>query len=134
MTAVAIFVLLVVFGPPLVIVSGLLILCGIAAFSTDGPRRVRQTFQCPVSNRTVTADFAVPAGAAHPTSVVSCSAFSAFGHPTRVTCAQRCLDAAEVHWTPPVGLFGRWALISDGVVPFAGSTGRAPEPPAKVAA
>lgn len=131
MTAVATFVMLVVFGPPLLIVAGFLILCGIGLFFSDGPRRVRQTFECPVRHRAVTADFAVPGGAAQPSSVVSCSAF---GDPTRVTCAQPCLDAAVVHWTPPVGLFGRWALISDGVVPFAASTGPAPEPPARNAA
>ena len=131
MTAVATFVMLVVFGPPILIVSGLLILCGIGLFFSDGPRRVRQTFECPVRHCTVTADFAVPVGAAQPSSVVSCSAFA---DPTRVSCAQGCLDAAVVRWTPPVGLFGRWALISNGGVPFAASTGPAPERPAKSAA
>jgi hypothetical protein len=131
MTVVATLVMLVVFGPPLLIASGFLILCGIGLFCTDGPRRVRHTFECPVRHRAITADFAVPVGAAQPSSVVSCSAFA---DPARVTCAQPCLDAAVVQWTPPVGLFGRWALISDGVVPFAASTGSAPEPPARRAA
>ncbi len=131
MTTLATFVVLVVFGPPLLIVSGLLILCGIGLFCTDGPRRARQTFECPVRRRTVTADFAVPVGAPQPSSVVSRSAFT---DPTRLTCAQLCLDDARIHWTPPVGLFGRWALISDGVVPFGASAGPAPEPAAKPAA
>jgi hypothetical protein len=106
-------VVLVVFGPLLVIVPGVLILCAIGLFSGDGPRRARATFECPVRRSRVTADFAVPVGAAKPGSVTACSAFQ---DPSRVTCAQRCLEAADVRWTPPVGLFGRWALMSDGVV------------------
>jgi hypothetical protein len=130
MTAVAVFVLLVVFGPLLVIVPGLLILCGIGMFASGESRRARQTFECPVRHRPVTADFVVPVGAARPESVSSCSAFP---DPTRVTCAQGCLQAAEVHWSAPVSLFGRWALVSDGIVFLAEGAGLAPQTPAKAA-
>jgi len=68
-------VVLVVFGPLLVIVPGVLILCAIGLFSGDGPRRARATFECPVRRSRVTADFAVPVGAAKPGSVTACSAF-----------------------------------------------------------
>jgi hypothetical protein len=112
-------VVLVVFGPLLVIVPAVLILCAIGLFTGDGPRRARATFECPVRRSQVTVDFAVPVGAENPASVTACSAFQ---DPRRVTCAQRCLEMADVRWTPPLGIFGRWALTSDGVV---GAEGRA---------
>ena len=90
----------------------------VGLFSAEPPFRVRQRFECPVRGRAVTADFAVSQGAGQPASVVYCSAFS---DPTRVTCAQRCLDAATVRWAPPVGVFAGWALTSGGVVGANGS-------------
>ena len=128
MTFVAILVAVLVFGPLLILVPGILFLCAVGLFSAEPPFRVRQRFECPVRDRTVTADFAVPLGAGQPASVVYCSAFS---DPTRVTCAQPCLDAATVRWAPPVGVFAGWALTSGGVVGANGSAaqvaGRAAE-------
>jgi hypothetical protein len=128
MTFVAILVAVLVFGPLLILVPGILFLCAVGLFSAEPPFRVRQRFECPVRGRAVTADFAVPQGAGQPASVVYCSAFS---DPTRVTCAQRCLDAATVRWAPPVGVFAGWALTSGGVVGANGSAaqvaGRAAE-------
>jgi hypothetical protein len=130
MTALMVFVLLVVFGPMLIIVPSLLILCGVGMFAAGHSRRARRTFECPVRHRRVTADFVVPVGAARPESVSACSAFA---DPTRVTCTQGCLEAAEVHWSAPVSLFGRWALVSDGIAHVAEGAGLAPQPPAKAA-
>lgn len=118
----AVFVVVLVFGPPLVIVPALLALCGIGLFAADGPRQARCTFDCPVTGHRTTAEFSVPPGAAQPRAVVSCSQFRPA---TRVTCAQFCLDAAGVRWSAPVGVFGRWALTSDGVVSLAGVVGPA---------
>jgi hypothetical protein len=112
MTLLAFVVVLLVFGPLLVIVPGVLILWGIAVFSSGESRIVTQVFQCPVRRRDVRAEFLIAPGAAHPSSVASCTAFR---DPKRVTCAKPCLELADVHWTPPTGVFARWALTSDGV-------------------
>lgn len=74
MTALATAIVLLVFGPPLIIGLVLLALLGIGVFS-DGPQAVKKTFRCPLRARRVTAEFVVPAGAARPCSVVSCTAF-----------------------------------------------------------
>jgi hypothetical protein len=113
MTLLAILVVVLVFGPLLLIVPTILALCAIGLFATDAPGRARHGFECPVRHRAVVADFAVPLGAAGPASVVSCSAFA---DPTRVTCAQGCLDHLSARWAPPPGVFAAWALVSDGVV------------------
>ena len=115
MEFVAVFVVLLVFGPPLLIVPVLLALCGIGMFASEGARQARCAFDCPVTGRTVRAEFSVPPGAGRPDSVVSCSAFP---HPRTVACAQTCLEAAGVRWSPPISVFGRWALTSDGVRGF----------------
>jgi hypothetical protein len=112
MTLLAILVTVLVFGPVLVIVPVILTLCAVGLFATDAPSRVRRGFECPVRHRAVVADFAVPLGAARPTSVMSCTAFA---DPSRVTCAQGCLDGAAVRWAPPPSVFAGWALVSDGV-------------------
>jgi hypothetical protein len=111
-TLLAAGVVLVVFGPLLVIVPGVLILCAIGLLTGDAPRVVTKGFRCPLKQRTVRAEFLVRPGAAHPSRVASCSAFR---DPKHVTCAQRCLELADVRWTPPMGAFARWALTSDGV-------------------
>lgn len=115
MEVLAVLVLVLVFGPPVVLVPALLMLCGVGLFVSERSRHGRSTFACPATGRTVTADFSVPAGAGRPNSVISCSAFR---DPSHVTCAQHCLELAGVRWSPPVSLFGRWALTSSGVVGF----------------
>jgi hypothetical protein len=116
----AVLVVLLVFGPPLVLVPTLLVLCGIGLFVADGPHRARSTFHCPVTGHRTTAEFSVTPAAEQPRAVLSCSEFRPA---TRVTCARRCLEAAGVRWSPPVGLFGRWALTSDGLASLAGDGG-----------
>lgn len=113
MTLLAVLLTVLIFGPLLLIAPVILALCAIGLFATDSPFRVRRGFECPVRRRAVVADFAVPLGAARPTSVVWCNAFA---DPTRVTCAQNCLTGAAVRWAPPPGVFAGWALTSDGVV------------------
>jgi hypothetical protein len=123
-------VVVLVFGPPLIIVPAILGLLAIGMFSHDGPRRVRKTLVCPVRGQRISADFLVPVGDDRPSSVLSCTAFI---NPARVTCAKACRDVAEVHWTPPVGVFARWALTSDRVMGPSGAEGPAPAPVTKVA-
>jgi hypothetical protein len=113
MSALAILVVLLVSGPPLVIVPVLLALCVFGLVATGSPRRARTAFTCPVRHTRVIADFAVPVGAGQPGAVLACSAFA---DPSRVSCAQRCLETVAVRWTPPVGAFARWALTADGLV------------------
>jgi hypothetical protein len=125
MNVLAALVVVLVFGPPLIIVPAILGLLAVGMFFHDGPRRVRKTFVCPVRGQRVSADFLVPVGDDRPSSVLSCTAFI---NPARVTCAKACRDVAEVHWTPPVGVFARWALGPSV------DEGPAPEPVIKAAA
>ena len=131
MNFLAALVVVLVFGPPLVIVPLVLALLAMGMFAHDGPRRVRKTFVCPVRGQRVRAYFLVPVGGAHPSSVLSCTAFL---NPARVTCAEACRDFAEVGWTPPVGVFARWALTSDRVMGPSVDKGFAPEPVIKAVA
>ncbi len=108
MTALAIAVVLVVFGPLAIFVPAVLALWAMGVLAGERPQVVRTRFRCPVTRRMVTADFAVSAGADQPGAVVACSAFP---EPTRVACARRCLEVAEARRAGPVGLFGRWALL-----------------------
>lgn len=127
MSVLAMLVAVLVFGPLLVLVPWILFLCAVGLFAAESPFRVRQRLECPVRGRAVTADFVVPLGAGQPASVASCSAFR---DPTRVTCAQGCLEAAAVRWAPPVGVFAGWALTSDGAVGVNGGAGQAATRPA----
>jgi len=109
---VAAMVVLFLVGPFLVIgaYGGLLLVAGLLPSS---PRRVRERFDCPVTKGTVTAEFLVPEGAAHPRQVSSCTAFR---DPQRVTCQQACCEVADVRWGMPRGVFPRWALTANGPV------------------
>ena len=112
MALVSTMVVLLLVGPLLLIgVLGLLLL--VASILPRAPRRIRETFQCPWSHRVVTAEFLVPEGAAHPSDVVSCSAFS---NPEKVLCTKPCRELAEVRWGLSRAVFPRWALIADGLV------------------
>ena len=109
---VAALVVLLLVGPLLLIGAvGLLFL--VAAILPGTPRRVRETFRCPVNGRVVTADFVVPEWAAHPSEVASCTAFP---NPARITCKRPCREFAEARWGLSRGLFPRWALTANGVV------------------
>src|SRR5215470_15484265 len=113
MTLLAAAVVLVVFGPLLLIVPGVLVLSAIGLFTGGAPRLVTKEFRCPFKERHVRAAFLIGPGAAHPSRVAPCSAFR---DPEHVTCAQRCLELADVRWTPPIGVFAR-ALTSAGLAP-----------------
>jgi len=92
MVLVATLVLVLLVGPLLVIAAvGLSLLA--AAVLPGSPRRVRESFECPVTGRVVTADFLVPEGAAHPSEVASCTAFR---NPEQVTCKMGCRQLADV--------------------------------------
>ena len=95
----------------LIVVTGVLLL--VAALFPGSPRRIRETFRCPVTKGVVTADFLVPEGAAHPAEVVSCTAFP---DPEKVTCKRPCRAFADVTWGLTRGVFPRWALTSGGLV------------------
>lgn len=105
-------VVFILIGPLVLIgVTGVLFL--VAALFPSSPRRIRETFTCPVIRRVVTADFLVPEGAAHPAEVASCTAFS---DPGKVACKKPCREFAEVTWGLTRGVFPRWALTSGGLV------------------
>jgi len=110
-------VVLVLIGPLVLIgVGGVLFLA--AALFPGSPRRIRETFRCPVTRRIVTADFLVPEGAVHPLEVVSCTAFS---DPQKVACNRPCRAFAEVGWGLSRGIFPRWALTAGGVATWRGA-------------
>ena len=112
MVLVGTMVVVLLVGPLLVIGAvGLLFLA--AAISSGSPRRVRESFECPVTGRVVTADFLVPEGAAHPSEVASCTAFR---NPEQVTCKKGCRELADVRWGPSRAVFPRWALTAGGPV------------------
>lgn len=118
MVLAATLVLVLLVGPLLVIAAlGLSLLA--AAVLPGSPRRVRDSFECPVTGRVVTADFLVPDGTAHPSEVVSCTAFR---NPEQVTCKKGCRDLADVRWGLSRAVFPRWALTANGTV-----TWRSPE-------
>ena len=112
MSLVSTMVVVLLVGPLLLIGAVALLLLATAIFPSS-PRRIRETFRCPWSHRVVTVDFLVPEGAAHPSKVTSCSAFS---NPERVMCTKPCRDLAEVRWGLSRAAFPRWALIADGLV------------------
>jgi hypothetical protein len=118
MNALAWLVTVLLLVPPLLVVAAVMVLFAVAFLCHDGSRRVRTAFVCPVRNLPVIADFLMRPGDARPPAVVRCSAFA---RPERITCAKACRDHAAASWTPPLGVFARWALTSDGVV-----GGRAP--------
>lgn len=105
-------VTLLLLGPLVLIgVVGFLLLA--AAVLPSRSRRVRETFRCPLTHKLVTADFLVPEGAAHPSGVVSCTAFPVA---EKITCSRRCRELAEVRWGLSRGVFPRWALTAGGTV------------------
>ncbi len=70
MELVAAFVVVLLVGPLLLIwAAGLMIVA--ATLFPRSPRRIRETFRCPWTQRVVVADFLVPEGAARPSDVVS---------------------------------------------------------------
>ncbi|MBI4590223.1 MAG: hypothetical protein HY725_15425 [Candidatus Rokubacteria bacterium] len=112
MELVGTMVVVLLVGPLLLIgATGLLLLA--AAVFPSTPRRVRETFRCPVTKRVVTADFTVPEGAEHPAEVTSCTAFP---NRARITCKKDCREFAEVRWGLSRAVFPRWALTAGGLV------------------
>ncbi len=104
---------LVLLMGPLIVIGAVGLLLVAAALFPRGPRQVRETFCCPWTRRVVTADFLVPDGAAHPSEVVSCTAFR---NPEQVTCKKGCRELADVHWGLSRAVFPRWAMTADGTV------------------
>jgi hypothetical protein len=112
MALVGTVVVILLVGPLLVIAAAGLMLFA-AAILPLSPRRVRETFECPVIGKVVTADFLVPEGAAHPSEVASCTAFR---NPEQVRCKRDCRELADVRWGLSRAVFPRWALTADGTV------------------
>ncbi len=104
---------LVLLMGPLIVIGAVGLLLVAAALFPRGPRQVRETFCCPWTRQVVTADFLVPDGAAHPSEVVSCTAFR---NPEQVTCKKGCRELADVHWGPSRAVFPRWAMTANGMV------------------
>jgi hypothetical protein len=123
-TFLAWLVVVLLVGPPTLVVLGELVLLG-AGLAPGRSRRLRERFECPWSHRVVTADFLVPEGAAHPTDVLACTAFRNSGE---VRCRKACRALADVQWGLPRGVFPRWALTADGVVTWRTPTEAAPVP------
>lgn len=113
MTWLALAVVLVVFGPPVLLALTIVVLLALGLWLPDRPRLVRTTFWCPYARRTVTVEFLVPAAAGHPSVVRTCTAFR---DPRGVVCPQRCRGLAEVQWLPPAGVCARWA-VGPGATP-----------------
>lgn len=88
------------------------------ASALPSSHRLRETFRCPWTKRVVTADFLVPEGAAHPSEVVSCTAFR---DPQKVTCRKPCREFADVRWGMS-RMFPRWAMTADGPVSWRSAT------------
>jgi hypothetical protein len=109
-------------GPFLLIGAGGLLLL-LAALLPSTPRRARETFRCPWTGKLVTVEFVLPAGAAQPSEVASCTTFRNSG---RVTCQQACREFAEIRWGLSRGVFPRWALTAGGVVTWRSVTEPAP--------
>lgn len=105
-------VVLLLIGPLVLIGAGGLLFL-VAGVLAGTPRRIRETFLCPVTKRVVTADFLVAEGAANPAEVALCTAFP---DPERITCKKPCRESAEVRWGLSRGVFPRWALTAGGVV------------------
>src|SRR3972149_6484980 len=63
---------------------GLLVLA--AAIFSGSPRRLRETFECPVTGKVVTAEFLVPEGAKHPAGSVRWAASLRPGWNPSSTC------------------------------------------------
>jgi hypothetical protein len=112
-------VVLVLLVGPLLVIGAVGVLLVAAALFPGGARQVRETFRCPWTRRVVTADFLVPDEAAHPSDVVSCTAFR---NPEQVTCKKGCRELADVRWGPSRAVFPRWAMTANGTV-----TWRSPE-------
>ena len=106
-------VVLVLLVGPLFVIGAVGLLLVAAALFPGGGRQVRETFRCPWTRRVVTADFLVPDGAAHPSEVVSCTAFR---NPEQVTCKKGCRELADVRWGLSRAVFPRWALTANGTV------------------
>ncbi|KRT72734.1 MAG: hypothetical protein XU13_C0020G0002 [Candidatus Rokubacteria bacterium CSP1-6] len=105
-------VVLLLVGPLLVIGAvGLLVLA--AAIFSGSPRRLRETFECPVTGKVVTAEFLVPEGAKHPAEVASCTTFP---NRARIACKKDCRRFADVRWGLSRAVFPRWALTANGTV------------------
>lgn len=100
-------VVLFLIVPILVILAAGALLFVAAAFPTTVSSR--KTFRCPWTKRVVTADFVVPEGAAHPSKVVSCTAFP---DPQKIACKKACRELVEVRWGMS-RMFPRWALTAD---------------------
>jgi hypothetical protein len=118
---VAWMVLFLLVAPPLALLAGALLFAAAAALP-DTPRRLRESFWCPFKARIVTADFLVPARAAHAAEVAACSAFP--GGPVR--CQGACRALTEVRWGASRALFPRWALTADGPVAWRSAGGSPP--------
>ena len=112
MALIGTMVVVLLVGPLLVIGAvGLLLLA--AAIFSGSPRRVRESFECPVTGRVVTAEFLVPEGAKHPAEVASCTMFP---NRARIACKKDCRRFADVRWGLSRAVFPRWALTADGTV------------------
>ena len=105
-------VVVVMLVAPFLLIGAVGLLLVVASALPRAPRRVRETFRCPLTKRDVTADFLVSEWAQHPSQVVMCTRFP---DPERITCKKPCREFAEAQWGLSRGVFPRWALIADGV-------------------
>ncbi len=76
----------------LIWVAAILIIPAVLILSSN-PRRVKETFWCPLAGRAVSADFLVPKGAERPTDVASCTVFA---NPGLITCGKVCIGAMKL--------------------------------------
>jgi hypothetical protein len=107
-----IFLLLgvLIVGVPVGLYFGAVGLLWVLSLGSGGSTRSRTRFQCPVTNKGVTADFLTGPGGDRPSDVLSCSTF---GKPDDVRCQKACLDLAATY-SVSTALLPRYSLIAGG--------------------
>ena len=117
-----IFLLLgvLIVGVPVGLYFGAVGLLWVLSLGSGGSTRSRTRFQCPVTNKGVTADFLTGPGGDRPSDVLSCSAF---GRPDDVRCQKACLELAESQ-SVSAALLPRYSLIAGGTAYRVAAGGR----------
>jgi hypothetical protein len=105
-------VVLLMVGPVVIIVAGVLGLWLVHQLAPASPTLSRATFRCPFSRKEVSVEFRSAPGADHPDDVVSCTAFA---DPTGIRCKKGCLAMASTG-SVASPLEPRFALVAGGTV------------------
>lgn len=104
-------VVLLLFGPMVLLVLGVLAWTLVGLFLPASATLSRTSFTCPFSRRLVTAEFLTPPEQEQPSDVLSCTAFR---DPRAIRCKKGCLAMAARHAVATT-MLPRWSLVADGV-------------------